>query len=277
MVHQLTIGKRITVLRKQLNITQKDLGAMFGVTPQSISKWENGSSLPNIVTLSVLCKIFFTDLNTLISDDFIHLNEKSKPITHYPLRKLENTNVHNLTQFTSNKLLYRVDINNLQANEAPLIDCTFSECAFRNLSHQKNQSRNIRFINCRFESTVDCSNSIADNQYLRNNFIAGNYENCNFAHTSYDHETINGANFKGIHFTSSTCTDSYFEKVNLTSAVFKDHIFYRTTMKNCNLTNITFQDCQFYETTFENCTFDKKTFNFLATNGYAKILSPKIV
>lgn len=38
------LGKRITEIRKQNNMTQEDLAEKFHVTRQTISNWENGVS-----------------------------------------------------------------------------------------------------------------------------------------------------------------------------------------------------------------------------------------
>jgi len=40
------IGKQITILRKERGYTQEALAEALSVSPQAISKWENGHSLP---------------------------------------------------------------------------------------------------------------------------------------------------------------------------------------------------------------------------------------
>jgi len=55
-------GKKISALRRKLGISQKDLASqlrMHGVdvTNQAVSKWENGSSLPNAQQFLILCSI----------------------------------------------------------------------------------------------------------------------------------------------------------------------------------------------------------------------------
>lgn len=36
-----TLGSRIAELRRKKNMTQEELAAELGVTPQAVSKWEN--------------------------------------------------------------------------------------------------------------------------------------------------------------------------------------------------------------------------------------------
>ncbi len=45
------IGKNIAKYRKQLNLTQEELGERLGVTNQAVSKWESAVSMPDIMLL----------------------------------------------------------------------------------------------------------------------------------------------------------------------------------------------------------------------------------
>ena len=45
-MNQLVIGKYISLKRKQKNMTQEQLAEKLGVSNKTISKWENGVSLP---------------------------------------------------------------------------------------------------------------------------------------------------------------------------------------------------------------------------------------
>ena len=52
------IALNITDYRKKLGLTQKDLGDMLNVSPQAVSKWENGQAEPDTATMKRLCGIF---------------------------------------------------------------------------------------------------------------------------------------------------------------------------------------------------------------------------
>lgn len=54
MIDTNNLGKRIADARHVLGLTQKDLANKVGVTAQAVSKWERGSSCPDI---SILDKI----------------------------------------------------------------------------------------------------------------------------------------------------------------------------------------------------------------------------
>ena len=48
---QETIGTTIARLRREHNMKQDELAEMLDVTPQAVSKWENGASMPDISLL----------------------------------------------------------------------------------------------------------------------------------------------------------------------------------------------------------------------------------
>lgn len=51
------IGKFISNKRKELGLTQEELGEKLYVTDKAVSKWERGVSLPDITLLTELSKI----------------------------------------------------------------------------------------------------------------------------------------------------------------------------------------------------------------------------
>lgn len=60
-----TIGETITALRKKRGLTQEALASAIGIAPQTVSKWENNISLPDITLLPVIADIFEVSIDTL--------------------------------------------------------------------------------------------------------------------------------------------------------------------------------------------------------------------
>ena len=59
------IGSKIKKLRYNAGLTQEQLADRLGLSPQAISKWETGSSMPDITLLPPLAEIFGTTIDEL--------------------------------------------------------------------------------------------------------------------------------------------------------------------------------------------------------------------
>ncbi len=60
-----TIGERIATLRKKEGMTQESLASALGVSPQTVSKWETGATMPDILLLPVIAQVFGTTIDAL--------------------------------------------------------------------------------------------------------------------------------------------------------------------------------------------------------------------
>ena len=58
-------GKTIKEIRKNNNLTQKELADKLFVTYQAVSKWENNKSIPDIAILQKISELYNIDLNNL--------------------------------------------------------------------------------------------------------------------------------------------------------------------------------------------------------------------
>ena len=68
MLNPTIIRENIIFLRQQQNITQQELAARVNVTHQAVSKWENGSSIPDLQTLMTLSRLFDVSLDELLTE-----------------------------------------------------------------------------------------------------------------------------------------------------------------------------------------------------------------
>ena len=66
---QNNIGEFIQQSRKAKGFTQKDLGDRIGVSDKTISKWENGNSVPDTSILNELCATLDINVNELLSGE----------------------------------------------------------------------------------------------------------------------------------------------------------------------------------------------------------------
>ena len=71
---QIKIGKFILNCRKEKGLTQEQLAEKLGVTSKSISRWENGNTMPDYSLLKDLCSELDISVNDLLSGERISEN-----------------------------------------------------------------------------------------------------------------------------------------------------------------------------------------------------------
>ena len=94
-----SLGSRIAELRRKKNMTQEDLANALGVTPQAVSKWENGTSDPstsNLTLLPQLARLFDVTTDELLGntgrpETTLLPKEERKPIKDMVLRVVVNS------------------------------------------------------------------------------------------------------------------------------------------------------------------------------------------
>ncbi|MBQ8497842.1 MAG: helix-turn-helix domain-containing protein [Clostridia bacterium] len=72
------IGEKIRSLRKNKNITQAELSEALSVSAQSVSKWENHLSVPDISMLPLIARYFGITMDELFSYRLDALNYKER-------------------------------------------------------------------------------------------------------------------------------------------------------------------------------------------------------
>ncbi|WP_339232446.1 helix-turn-helix transcriptional regulator [Geobacillus sp. FSL W8-0032] len=64
-----TLGETLKQLRKQRRWTQERLAEQLNVSRSQISKWENGSLLPDVQSLEKLCRLFGVSADFLLGGE----------------------------------------------------------------------------------------------------------------------------------------------------------------------------------------------------------------
>lgn len=67
-------GENLKKLRKASKMSQEALAEKVNVSRQSVSKWENSESYPEMNNILELCKIFHCNINDLVNDGIIDLD-----------------------------------------------------------------------------------------------------------------------------------------------------------------------------------------------------------
>ena len=70
MLDSVKAGKEIAILRKSMGLTQEDLADRLDISPQAVSKWENGHSMPELSLLVKLAEILNSTLDAILFPNF---------------------------------------------------------------------------------------------------------------------------------------------------------------------------------------------------------------
>ena len=95
---QIQIGKFIATMRKENNMTQKQLAEKLSVSDKTISKWECGKGLPEVSLLLPLCEALHISVNDLLSGE--------KITDHNYQKKAEENMMHLLKENEENKKIF---------------------------------------------------------------------------------------------------------------------------------------------------------------------------
>lgn len=103
------IGKFIAKLRKEKNMTQEQLAEIMGVTDKSISRWENGKTMPDISILGLLANELDCSIQELLN---------GRKMTQEELMDLRKT-INHLIEYESNQQIK----NDKKFNKYNMIGC----------------------------------------------------------------------------------------------------------------------------------------------------------
>ena len=66
---QIKIGTCLKELRKERNLTQEQIAEKFSVSQRSVSRWENGNTMPDISVLIELADYYNVDLREILNGE----------------------------------------------------------------------------------------------------------------------------------------------------------------------------------------------------------------
>lgn len=85
------LGKKIYELRKLSGMTQEQLAEKLNVSRQTLSKWENESSMPDVESVVNISALFHTSLEELLTEE----RNRDKEQTKITLEDMMQINAHN--------------------------------------------------------------------------------------------------------------------------------------------------------------------------------------
>ena len=75
---QIKTGNYIAGLRKEKNMTQRELAERINVSDKTISKWETGKSMPDLDCIGKLCETLGVSVNEIISGESLSADDYSR-------------------------------------------------------------------------------------------------------------------------------------------------------------------------------------------------------
>ena len=89
----LYISENLKKLRKNKDFTQEDVADILGVSPQSVSKWERGDTMPDITLLPAIVNLYKVTVDELIGMDRINDNQTKNEIFSSAHKCLRNSDI----------------------------------------------------------------------------------------------------------------------------------------------------------------------------------------
>lgn len=87
---KIAISENIKRLRKEKNITQAELAAKFGTTCQSVCRWENGATYPDIELIPEIAAFFGVTTDVLLGCDNESVESKIRKVFHIDILSEED-------------------------------------------------------------------------------------------------------------------------------------------------------------------------------------------
>lgn len=99
------LKENIKTLRKQKGLSQEELSIKLNVVRQTISKWEQGLSVPDAEMLISISEIFDTPVNTLLGENIVESKEDELKIISEKLEVI-NQQLYHKQELKKKRIIY---------------------------------------------------------------------------------------------------------------------------------------------------------------------------
>lgn len=112
---QKKIGRFIAQLRKEKNLTQKEVSERLAVSEKTVSKWECGNGLPEVVYMEPLCNILGITVNELLAGEHLSITGLLRILDMFRLELMKQLEFEQL-RFRIYRL-YGIEIDSLEMSD----------------------------------------------------------------------------------------------------------------------------------------------------------------
>ena len=118
-----TLGEHIGALRRGQSMTQEALATELGITPQAVSKWENGQGFPDVSLLPKLAEIFSISLDELFGLKTPQAAEEPRACSFQELPWPDDRDTLHAVLFAGHKLVGHKPFSQASARESVELHC----------------------------------------------------------------------------------------------------------------------------------------------------------
>ncbi|NCA79842.1 MAG: helix-turn-helix domain-containing protein [Sphingobacteriia bacterium] len=239
------ISHQIETARNELGFTQKTLADKLALSPQTVSKWERGISMPDLITLTVLAKVLNKNVNYFLYES--NINEDNENTAE---QKSETTvNISDLVtdkidSIFNAKRWYKQDLSKTFRQNINLTNAVYKRCDMSGTAISDSFVRDCEIDHCNLNE-MEINELNCANIYIKHaDFSNSNINNCLFKIDS-----------RFCSMTNGIINDTIFEDCKL-EIEFNRVIINRVVFKNCRMNHVIFLNCEFDALTFnavKNC------------------------
>ena len=255
MLNSNSIGNKIAIARKNVNLSQAELAQQVSISPQAVGKWERGESMPDITTLNRIAEILGVDLNYFserFQTVFVEKDKKPDALSTSTIGKKVNWDMSQLnladSDFSGLKNLHE------KFSSANMLRCLFIGSDLSGLILKKNNVDGCDFSNS------DLSKSQIHDSMLNKN----SYKNCTLKETEFYKTFLNECDLSGADLTNATFKESFMTKNKMKNMILKELSFIETGFQEINfegaITDCAFENCAFHKVKFQNATLTNTFF-----------------
>lgn len=279
------IGKKILEGRKQMMLTQAELGSIMSISPQAIGKWERGESLPDVHQLIKLTQVFSVNMEYFTKEVAKNISpdeNNNNPDT----RLLRNQKKMNLDRDLSKGNWESFNFSHLVGIAQQISKSNFNNCTFDNLdllgtSFQYSNIEECSFVGAELSNSIFTTCNFSNSNFTKgilnkSVWLKSNLELCNFSDVDFSLSNFELVNIEKCQFQNAILQHSKFLKSNLNQIIFTGKLefchfervtFYNVLFKNATLINTFFKDNRRMKNIrFENCYCDQITYDLLKLN-----------
>lgn len=304
MLNETIIGMRVAEGRKEQKLSQAQFAQKLCVSPQAVSKWERGESMPDIIMLDRIAKLFNKDMNYFTaepaaSENAAHIDDEYRTdfADGAPDRDDDGKtwqggeDAHKRPTINMSMATWRdadfSGLNNIgdKFSFSNVLNCKFKESALAGTRFSANNIKDCDFTLANLEYCTLRGSNIVGNRFdgckLDSIKIGGaNVKNCSFIGANLTRAEFKGTNVQGCDFTGATLDGARLKTTNIKEANFENTSLDGAEFNCCNFNGITFtgdfNECAFISCTFKNTYFKNVTFKncfFKGGDMFGKMLS----